>query len=110
MGCHSSPGRSTLPEPTAVDRLADELWERFKQLQPITATINGDSRYDDQLPDQSPEGRAERRRFADEMRDAAMALADDGLSVEDRITRDVLRVIGTIFAIQDDQRMDTMQV
>ena len=99
-----------MPEPSAVDQLADGFWERFKQLQPISATINGDNRYDDRLPDTSPEGRAETRAFADEMRDAAMAIPDEGLSVEDRITRDVLRVIGTIFAVQDDQRMDTLQV
>jgi uncharacterized protein (DUF885 family) len=100
----------TLPEPSAVDQLADAFWERFKELQPITATINGDARYDDRLPDPSPEGRAARRQFADEMRDSALAIRDEGLSVEDRITRDVLRVIGTIFAVQDDQRIDTLQV
>ena len=99
-----------MPEPTAVDHLADGFWERFKELQPITATINGDNRYDDRLPDPGPEGRAERRAFADEMRDSALAIPDDGLSVEDRITRDVLRVIGEIFAIQDDQRIDALQV
>jgi uncharacterized protein (DUF885 family) len=99
-----------LPEPTAVDQLADAFWERFKELQPITATINGDNRYDDQLPDPGPEGRAERRAFADEMRDAALGMSTDGLSVEDHITLDVLRVIGEIFAIQDDERIDTLQV
>jgi uncharacterized protein (DUF885 family) len=99
-----------VPEPSAVDQLADGFWERLKQLQPISATINGDNRYDDRLPDTSPEGRAAVRRFADDMRDAALAIPDEGLSVEDRITRDVLRVIGTIFAVQDDQRMDTLQV
>jgi uncharacterized protein (DUF885 family) len=100
----------TLPEPTAIDQLADGFWERFKQLSPISATINGDTRYDDRLPDPSPTGRAERRRFAEDMRDAAMAIPDEGLSVEDRITRDVLRVIGEIFIVQDDQRIDTLQV
>jgi uncharacterized protein (DUF885 family) len=99
-----------LPEPSAVDQLADGFWERLKQLQPISATINGDHRYDDRLPDTSAEGRAEARQFADDMRDAANAIPDEGLGVEDRITRDVLRVIGTIFAVQDDQRMDTLQV
>ncbi len=99
-----------MPEPSAVDQLADGFWERLKQLQPISATINGDHRYDDRLPDTSAEGRAEARQFADDMRDAANAIADEGLGVEDRITRDVLRVIGTIFAVQDDQRMDTLQV
>src|SRR5688572_32036175 len=44
------------------------------------------------------------------MRDAATKIPDEGLSVEDRITRDVLRVIGEIFIVQDDQRIDTLQV
>ncbi len=99
-----------MPAPSDVDQLADGFWERLKQLQPFSATINGDNRYDDRLPDTSPEGRAEIRQFADDMREAALAIPDEGLSVEDRITRDVLRVIGTIFAIQDDQRIDTLQV
>ena len=99
-----------MPEPTALDQLADGFWERFKQLSPISATINGDARYDDRLPDPSPAGRADRRRFAEDMRDAAAKIPDDGLSVEDRITRDVLRVIGEIFIVQDDQRIDTLQV
>ena len=99
-----------MPEPTALDQLADGFWERFKQLSPISATINGDDRYDDQLPDPGPAGRADRRQFAEEMRDAANATPDEGLSVEDRITRDVLRVVGEIFLVQDDQRIDTLQV
>ena len=99
-----------MAEPTAVDQIADRFWERFKQLSPISATINGDPSYDDKLPDPSPEGRAERRRFAEDMRDAALAIPEEGLSVEDRITRDVLRVIGEIFIVQDDQRIDTLQV
>jgi len=99
-----------MPESSAVDRVADGFWERFKQLSPITATINGDTRYDDRLPDPSPAGRAERRRYAEDMRDAAAAIPDDGLSVEDRITRDVMRVIGEILIVQDDQRIETLQV
>ena len=99
-----------MPEPTAVDQLADGFWERFKELNPISATINGDARYDDRLPDPSPDGRAKERRLAEDMRDQAGAIPDEGLSVEDRITRDVLKVIGEIFIVQDDQRMDTLQV
>ena len=99
-----------MPEPTTVDRLADGFWERFKQLSPISATINGDPRYDDQLPDPGLAGRADRRRFAEDLRDAASGIAVDGLGVEDRITLDVLRVIGEIFIVQDDQRIDTLQV
>ena len=99
-----------MPEPSAVDQLADGFWERFKQLNPISATINGDTRYDDRLPDPSPAGRAARRRYAESMRDAAARIPDEGLSVEDRITRDVMRVIGEIVIVQDDQRIDTLQV
>ena len=99
-----------MPEPSAVDRLADGFWERFKQLSPISATINGDTRYDDRLPDPSPAGRAERRQYAEDIRAAAAAIPDDGLSVEDRITRDVMRVIGEIAIVQDEQRVDTLQV
>jgi uncharacterized protein (DUF885 family) len=99
-----------VPKPTAVDRIADGFWERFKELSPVSATVNGDTRYDDKLPDPSPAGRAKARQFAEDMRDAATAFSDDGLSVEDRITLDVLRVIGEIFIVQDDQRIDTLHV
>jgi uncharacterized protein (DUF885 family) len=99
-----------VPEPSEVDQLADGFWERYLEVSPISATINGDTRYDDRLPDPSPAGRAKRRRLAQDMRDAALAIPDEGLTVEDRITRDVLHVIGDIFLVQDDQRIDTLQV
>jgi len=99
-----------VPQPSAVDQLANDFWERFKRLNPITATINGDIRYDDRLPDPSPAGRSERRRLAEDLRAAAAGIPDEGLSVEDRITRDVMRVIGDIAIVQDEQRIDTLQV
>jgi uncharacterized protein (DUF885 family) len=101
-----------VPEPTAIDQLADGFWERFKELNPISATVNGDTRYDDRLPDPSPDGRARERAYAEDMRDAAAAAAaaDDALGVEDRITLDVMRVIAEIQLTELDQRMDTLQV
>jgi len=99
-----------VPEPSAVDLVANEFWERFKAINPITATIYGDTSYDDKLPDPSPIGRAIDRRFAEDMRAAALAIDDDGLGVEDRITRDVMRVIADIAIVQDDQRLDELQV
>ena len=99
-----------MPEPTAVDQLADGFWERFLELSPISASVNGDTRYDDRLPDPSPAGRAKWRQLAVDMRDAASAIPDEGLGVEDRITRDVLRVMGEIFILEDEQRMDTLRV
>src|SRR5439155_7646266 len=40
----------------------------------------------------------------------AGGLPDGGLSVEERITRDILRVIGEITITEDDHRLDTLQV
>lgn len=95
-------------EPSTVDQIADAFWERFKALSPISATINGDTRYDDRLPDPSPAGREAWRQLAQDMRDAAASIPDEGLSVEDRITRDVLDVIGEIQLLELDQRMDML--
>jgi uncharacterized protein (DUF885 family) len=99
-----------VPEPTAIDQIADGLWERFKELSPVSATINGDTRYDDRLPDPSPAGREAWRTFARDLSEAAAANASDDLGVEDRITLDVMRVIGEIQLTELDQRMDTLRV
>jgi uncharacterized protein (DUF885 family) len=99
-----------VPEPTAVDQLADSFWERFKELSPISATVNGDTQYDDKLPDPSPEGRAKWRAYAEDLRDAPATVPASGLTVEDRITLDVMRVIGEIQLTELDQRMDTLRV
>jgi len=95
---------------SAVDQLADGFWERFLELSPVSATVNGDTRYDDRLPDPGPQGRADAREFAQDMQRAAEAIPDEGLGVEDRITRDMLRVIAEIFLVEDEQRIDTLQV
>lgn len=100
----------TLPEPTAVDQLADGFWERFKALSPISATVNGDTRYDDRLPDPSPEGREEWRAFAQDMIDAGSAIDTTDLGVEDRITLDTMRIIGEIELTELEQRWDTLRV
>lgn len=95
---------------SAVDQLADGFWERFLELSPISATFNGDTRYDDRLPDPGPQGREDARQFAHDMQRAADGIPDEGLGVEDRITRDMLRVIAEIFLVEDEQRIDTLQV
>jgi uncharacterized protein (DUF885 family) len=98
------------PPPSAVDQLADDFWERFLELSPITATLYGDHRWDDKLPDPGPEGQAASRNLATWVRDAAGAIPDTGLSVEERITRDMLRVVGEVVLEDDEQRIDTLQV
>ncbi len=99
-----------VPEPTAVDHIADGFWERFKQLSPISATVNGDTRYDDKLPDVGPEGREQWRAYAQDLVDTAATTPTEGLGVEDRITLDVMRVIGEIQLTEHEQRWDTMRV
>jgi uncharacterized protein (DUF885 family) len=93
-----------------VDQIADEFWERFLELSPLSATMNGDTRYDDRLPDPSAEGRARTRKLAEDMIAASHSIPDAGLSVEDRITRDVLAVVGRMVLAEDDLRLDRLEV
>ncbi|MES2209921.1 MAG: DUF885 domain-containing protein [Chloroflexota bacterium] len=95
--------------PSAVDQLADVFWDRYLELSPLTATMTGDDLYDDRLPDPGPEGRARVRELAEWVRDAARAIPPDGLSVEERITRDMLAVVGDQIVEEDDLRLDTLQ-
>jgi uncharacterized protein (DUF885 family) len=76
-----------------VDQLADRFWDDILRLNPTTSTVYGDERFDDRLEDPSPAGRAETRRLMETTKAAAEAISPDGLSVEDRITRDMLIVI-----------------
>jgi len=93
---------------TPIDALANSFWESYLVLSPITATQYGDERYADRLPDPGPEGRARLRRLAEETRAAAEAFDDASLSVEDRITRDMLVLVGRRFVELDDTRFDVL--
>ena len=93
-----------------VNALADRFWESLLELSPITATMYGDNRYDDRLPDPGPVGREASRRLAEQTRAEAEAIPAEGLVVEDRITRDMLCVVGDLVVEEDDQRLDVLQV
>ena len=86
-----------------VDQLADRFWEGLLELNPTTATVYGDERYNDRLEDPSPAGRARARRLMEQTKAEAEAIPADGLPVEDRITRDMLIVIADQAIEQDDQ-------
>jgi uncharacterized protein (DUF885 family) len=86
-----------------VDQLADRFWEDILELNPTAATVYGDERYADRLEDPSPAGRAKARRLMERTKAEAEAISPDGLSVEDRITRDILIVIADQAIEQDDQ-------
>jgi len=47
---------------SAVNALADGFWESILEMSPTTATVYGDQRYDDRLPDPGPVGREKLRR------------------------------------------------
>ena len=49
----------TAPDATAeLDALAAEYWETYLETHPLFATAIGDQRFDDRLPDPTPEGSA----------------------------------------------------
>src|SRR3954447_22797697 len=85
----TNPGQ---PE-SAVNALADGFWEAILELSPTTATVYGDERYNDRLPDPGPDGRARARTLAEQTLRAADAISTDGLSVEERITLDMVKVV-----------------
>ncbi len=89
-------------QPTQMDEIAIAFWEDYLQLSPTTATVYGDNRYDDRLDDPSAAGRAAGRALAERTAREAMAVPEDGLSTEDRITRDMLRIVAELAVEGDD--------
>jgi uncharacterized protein (DUF885 family) len=93
-----------------VNELADRFWEAILELNPTTATVYGDERYDDRLEDPSPVGRAKTRALMEGTKAEAEAISTDGLSIEDRITRDMLVVIGDLGIEEDEQGTHRLRV
>ncbi len=101
----------TQPESTSpVNALADRFWEAVLELNPTTATLYGDDRYADRLEDPSAEGRARARSLMERTGAEASAIDTAGLPTEDRITRDMLKVIAELQIEEDDQRMHELRV
>jgi uncharacterized protein (DUF885 family) len=95
---------------STVDALADRFWEGILELDPVTATFYGDERYADRLEDPSPAGRAKVREHMARTAAEAAAIPVDGLSTEERITRDMLQVIGELRVEEDDQGLHQLRV
>jgi uncharacterized protein (DUF885 family) len=100
------PERATSP----VNQLADRFWESILELNPTTATFYGDERYADRLEDPGPDGRARSRALMIRTAAAAGAIETDGLPTEDRITRDMLKVIADLQIEEDDQAFHQLRV
>ena len=97
-------------QPSAVNDLAHRFWEGILELNPTTATFYGDSRYADRLEDPSPAGRARTREHMERTAAAAAAISVEALSTEERITRDMLQVIGELGVEEDDHGLHQLRV
>ena len=85
-----------------IDEIAVAFWEDLLPLQPTTATIYGDDRYDDRLEDPGPAGRAAARALAERVLREIAEVPDAGLEVEERITKDMLRIVADLAIEGDD--------
>lgn len=99
-----------MPEPTPrIDEIAVAFWEDLLPLQPTTATVYGDDRYDDRLEDPGPAGRAAARALSERVLREVAEVPDDGLSVEEQITKDMLRIVAELAIEGDDLRFHELR-
>jgi uncharacterized protein (DUF885 family) len=102
----------SVPEPalTPVNDLAERFWQAVLELNPTTATFYGDDRYADRLEDPGPEGRARVRALMERTAAEATAIDTAGLPTEDRISRDMLKVIAELQIEEDDEALHELRV
>jgi uncharacterized protein (DUF885 family) len=81
----------------AVNELADRFWEGALERDPVYATILGDDRWDDRLPDLGAAGRAaDEAAFRETLADAEK-IDPAGLDPEQVITRDMLMLVASTY-------------
>ena len=76
----------------SLAKLAKGYWERRLADEPLFATLLGDRRFDDRLPDITPEGRARKEDAYESILKMCEAIPESGLSDADRLTRTALSV------------------
>ncbi|HEY7023885.1 MAG TPA: DUF885 domain-containing protein [Candidatus Limnocylindrales bacterium] len=89
----------------SVVDLSDRFWQWFLSRSPIYATILGDERYDDRLPDVTDVGRAEQRSALRGFLEDARHVEREGLDIEDQITLDMLETVARIWIRQLDHNL-----
>ena len=87
-GAGAPPGGAA-PVP-AVTALADEYWQGRMRADPIEATLTGDRRYDDRMPDESPAAFAADVARLQALRARVAGVPADGLGPADALTRALL--------------------
>lgn len=81
------------PNPAAsLHQLASEYWEMRLVDEPVFATVIGDRRFDDKLPDITPEAREQREKGYQSILERCRRISEQGLSEADRLTRTALMV------------------
>jgi uncharacterized protein (DUF885 family) len=78
-----------------VHAFADRAWEEFLALNPVWATAQGDERWDDRLDDPGPDGRAALQAVVEGWARQSRDLQPQAVSVEDRVTLDLVDVVST---------------
>ena len=92
----------------AVKALADKLWAEMLAASPIWGTFLGIEVNDGALDDNSDAARLRDRAMWERYGAAAAAIGDDGLDIEWKITRDLMKVGAEIAIEKDNHRMDLL--
>ena len=93
-----------------VRALADRFWDGLLEVAPLLATLAGDERFDDVLPDPTERGRATEERLCRDAQAEAGAIPRDGLDDNDRATLDVVDAICARFLARIEHRVDRLEV
>jgi len=75
-----------------LNRLIQEDWEYKMKTQPLHATYVGDHRYDDRMPDRSPQAIAEDLKMDSLMLDQLLKIDRSGLSKTDQVNYDLFKL------------------
>ncbi len=67
--------------------LAAEYWEHALEWNPLNATMVGDRRFDDRMPDISPEALSGQVAVLGDLNERARAVEPEGLAADERVTR-----------------------
>ena len=92
-----------------VPAFADAAWQQYLELDPLWATAQGDERWDDRLGDPGPAGRAAQQLMLDDWEAGLRAVDAPGLSVEDAVTLDLMRVVIARLRGADELRLWEME-
>lgn len=89
----AEPAQATKPAtPAVMNQIYADYWEEFLRDNPVSATFNGDNRFNDRFgATTSAEGRAQTKRLADKYLALTAQWDPATLPAEDRISYDLLR-------------------